>query len=181
MREALTQANEAADGLIGIVNNAGILEQGPSETFSLKAFRQILETNVTAAFGICQTAHPYLKTSRGMIINIGSFWGRLGTRQHAAYCTSKAALEGLTRALAVEWARDGIRVLCVAPGYVATDLNREVLESDNFQAFIGRRAATGRPVPVLEIAKLVAGLFGENLSGLTGETIYVDGGHSINN
>jgi len=81
----------------------------------------------------------------------------------------------------VEWARDGIRVNCVAPGYVETDLNREILASEGFQSFIKKRAATERPVPVGDIAKMVASLFSENLSGLTGETIYVDGGHSINN
>ncbi len=179
--KALKQANGLPGGLFGIVNNAGILEYGRSEEFSLQQFHQIMHTNVTAAFSVCQQAYPYLKKTEGMIVNIGSFWGRLGAKQHVAYCTSKAAIEGMTRALAVEWAPTGIRVNCISPGYVETDLNRDIMTSDSFQAFISKRAATGRPAPVHDIAKMVASLFSENLSSLTGETIYVDGGHSINN
>ncbi len=179
--DALRQTDERGDGLDGVVNNAGVLEAGPSVEISLDSFRRVLETNVTGYFAVSQQAYPYLQKSRGLIVNIGSFWGRLGARQHAAYCASKAGVEGLTRALAVEWARAGVRVLCVAPGYVETDLNRELLETPKFQTFIKARAATGTPVPVKDIADLIGGLFQEDLGGLTGETIYVDGGHSVNN
>jgi NAD(P)-dependent dehydrogenase (short-subunit alcohol dehydrogenase family) len=179
--EAIHQAANLPGPLFGLVNNAGILDHGPSASFPLATFKQIMDTNVSAAFSLAQLTYEELAANDGMIVNIGSFWGRLGSKLHIAYCTSKAAIEGLTRALAVEWAQDGIRVNCVAPGYVETDLNREILASEGFQSFIKKRAATQRPVPVGDIAKMVASLFSENLSGLTGETIYVDGGHSINN
>src|SRR3546814_3428014 len=67
---------------------------------------------------------PYLKDSGGLIVNIGSFFDKMGVKRNAAYCASKAAVAAITRCLAVEWANKGIRVMTVAPGYIETDLNK---------------------------------------------------------
>ena len=83
-----------------------------------------MAVNVTAVFALSREVFPHLVAAGGgTIINIGSFFDKLGVRNSAAYCASKAGVAGLTRALAVEWAKRGIRVLDVAPGYVVTDLN----------------------------------------------------------
>jgi NAD(P)-dependent dehydrogenase (short-subunit alcohol dehydrogenase family) len=86
----------------------------------------------------------------------------------------------MTRCLAVEWASQGISVINVAPGYVETDLNRELLTKSKLRTWLGRRVPVGRPGTPKEVAALVAALFTEDLPFLTGETIYIDGGQGMN-
>ena len=114
------------------------------------------------------------------MVNLGSYWERLGVRANTAYCASKAAVSGLTRCLAVEWARDNISVYTVAPGYVETDMNAEILANPRFRAWLERRIPVGRPGSVDEVARFVALLFAEKIHYLTGETIVMDGAQSIN-
>jgi NAD(P)-dependent dehydrogenase (short-subunit alcohol dehydrogenase family) len=85
----------------------------------------------------------------------------------------------MTRCLAVEWASKGIRVLDVAPGYVITDLNRESLERGPVRDYIDKRIPGRQPGTVDDIARLVAAIYSEDIPFLTGETIYIDGGHGI--
>lgn len=115
-----------------------------------------------------------------MIINIGSFFDKLGVSRNVAYCASKAAVGAITRCLAVEWARDNISVLDIAPGYIETDLNRDFLASDKINAWLSRRVPVGRPGRPNEVARLVGVLFAERIDFLTGETIYIDGGQGMN-
>jgi len=110
---------------------------------------------------------------------MGSFYDKIGVPRNLAYCASKAALGAMTRCLAVEWARDGIRVLNVAPGYVATDLNREFLAKPKIRDWIEKDVPVGRPGSVSEIATFIGTLFSEQVPYLTGETIYIDGGHGM--
>ena len=86
----------------------------------------------------------------------------------------------MTRTLAVEWAKDKIRVLNVAPGFVATDLNADYMANDTFKKFVQRRIPVGHTAGVGEVARLVAMLVDMDLPSLTGETIFLDGGQSIN-
>jgi NAD(P)-dependent dehydrogenase (short-subunit alcohol dehydrogenase family) len=86
----------------------------------------------------------------------------------------------ITRCLATEWAKDGIRVLDVAPGYIETELNRDFLGTEKNRSWIKRRVPVGRPGSVDEVARLVGALFSEKIGFLTGETIYVDGGQGAN-
>ena len=112
-------------------------------------------------------------------MNIGSFFDKVGVKRNVAYCASKAAVGAITRCLAVEWAGKGIRVVDVAPGYVVTDLNRDSLEAGPVREYIDKRIPGRRPGTVDEIARLVAGIFSEDIPFLTGETIYIDGGQGI--
>jgi NAD(P)-dependent dehydrogenase (short-subunit alcohol dehydrogenase family) len=131
-------------------------------------------------FTTCREAYPYLVAAgAATIVNIGSFFDKIGVKRNLAYCASKAAVGAMTRCLAVEWASKGIRVLDVAPGYVVTDLNRQALERGPVRDYIDRRIPGRRPGTPEEIARLVASLFSEDLPFLTGETIYIDGGHGI--
>ena len=137
--------------------------------------------NATAVMVACREIYPALVAGGGgMIVNIGSFFDRMGVPNTLAYCASKAAVGALTRCLAVEWARDSIRVLNVAPGYIETELNREHLARDKVRAWMKERIPAGRPGTPEEVAKMVAMLLDQDNGFLTGETIYLDGGHGMN-
>lgn len=178
---ALAACAADADGLKALVNNAGLLEMGPSETYPLDDFRRTLETNTVAVFAAAQAAFPHLAAAGGgIIVNIGSFWERLGAKQATAYAASKAAVGAITRCLAVEWAPKKVWVYNVAPGFIATDMNKEAREAGRFVAWLEKRVPVGRAGSVEEVARLVAALIGEEIPYLTGETIFIDGAQSIN-
>lgn len=181
IKSAIGGLARAAGRLDGLVNNAGLHLEGPSAEFATADFERIMSTNVTGLFVTCREAFPYLqKGERPTIINIGSFFQSLGAKLNLAYGASKAAVGGLTRGLAVEWAEHGIRVLNVAPGFVSTDLNREYMRDEAFRRFLANRIPAGGPCPPEEVARLVGALFDEDLPFLTGETIVIDGGQTIN-
>jgi NAD(P)-dependent dehydrogenase (short-subunit alcohol dehydrogenase family) len=164
-----------------LINNAGLHHEGVSADVPKADFELVLATNVTGTFLTCREVYPHMiAQGGGLIINMGSFFDRLGAKRNLAYNCSKAALGALTRTLAVEWARDKIRVLNVAPGFVKTDLNADYMAQDSFQAFMRRRIPTGEASSVEEVARLIAMLVAEDLPSLTGETIVLDGGQSIN-
>ena len=164
-----------------LVNNAGLHLEGVSALVSKTDFEKILATNITGPFLACREAYPHMVANGGgLIINLGSFFDRLGAKRNLAYNCSKSALGSLTRTLAVEWAKDKIRVLNVAPGFVATDLNADYMAHDTFKNFVRRRIPVGHTAGVGEVARLVAMLVDMDLPSLTGETIFLDGGQSIN-
>ena len=166
--------------IIGLVNNAGAQHSTPSAELSLAEFEGCIRLNTSAAMVACREAYPSLKRAGdGLIVNIGSFFDKIGAPGNLAYCASKAALGAITRCLAAEWAQDGIRVLNVAPGYIETDLNRDFLRKPKIQDWIARRIPMARAGNVTEVAAMVGALFSENIPFLTGETIYVDGAHGI--
>lgn len=171
----------AAKGPIaGLVNNAGLYEEADSATLSAAGFDKLMHNNATSAFVASREVYPHLKDAGGgLIVNIGSFFDRLGVPRSLAYCASKAAIAAITRCLAVEWAGDKVRVLNVAPGFIATDLNKEYLKSDGFRRWLEKRVPVGRPGDPAEIARLVVTLFTIDVGFLTGETIYADGAQSI--
>jgi NAD(P)-dependent dehydrogenase (short-subunit alcohol dehydrogenase family) len=167
--------------IVGLVNNAGAHEARPSAELSLSEFEASMRLNASAVLVASREAYPHLrKAGEGLIVNIGSFFDRLAVAENLAYCASKAAVGAITRCLASEWAKDGIRVLDVAPGYIETDLNREFLASEKVRSWLKRRVPVGRPGSADEVARLVGALFSERIAFLTGETIYVDGGQGAN-
>jgi NAD(P)-dependent dehydrogenase (short-subunit alcohol dehydrogenase family) len=166
--------------IVGLVNNAGVQIATPSAELTLASFEESLRLNIGGALVASREAYPMLKAAGGgLIVNMGSFYDKIGVPRNLAYCASKAALGAMTRCLAVEWARDGIRVLNVAPGYVATDLNREFLAKPKIRDWIEKDVPVGRPGSVSEIATFIGTLFSEQVPYLTGETIYIDGGHGM--
>lgn len=172
----------AADGfrLAGLVNNAGIHMEGPSDIFSTDDFDRVLRTNASGTFATCREAYPHLVAGGGgLIINIGSFFDRLGVKGNAAYCASKAAIGAITRCLAVEWSPQGIRVLDVAPGPIETDLNRAALKDGGLGRYLAKRNPTGGAGQPEQVARLVSSLFDADSAFLTGDTIYIDGGQGI--
>ena len=180
--EAVRTAIAAAvDGrrLLGIVNNAGLHTEARSSELSIDDWNGQISANATSVLIGCQAAYPHLRGEGGLIINIGSFFDKLGVKRNLAYCASKAAVGAMTRVLAVEWGRDGIAVIDVAPGYIVTSLNREGMEQGPLRAYLEKRIPGGAPGDADDVARLVAGLFAMDVRFLNGETIYLDGGQGI--
>jgi NAD(P)-dependent dehydrogenase (short-subunit alcohol dehydrogenase family) len=178
VRAALAEVVARAGRLDGLVNNAGIHLDGKSASFETARFDQVMDTNARAVFVACREAYPHLQRQGGTIVNIGSFFDKLGVKRNLAYCASKAAVGAITRCLAVEWASKGIRVLNVAPGYIETDLNREAMRGA-LRPFLESRVPVGRAGTPEEVARLVASLFAEDIAYLTGETLYIDGAQGM--
>jgi len=166
--------------IAGLVNNAGVHIGGPIAKLTTAEFERTIALNVTAVMVAAREVYPHLRTHGGLIVNIGSFFDRMGVQDNLAYCASKAAVGAMTRCMAVEWARDGIRTVNIAPGYIKTDLNREYLARPKVAAWMKQRIPTGEPGTPEEVARLVAAIFIEKIGYLNGETIYVDGAQGIN-
>ncbi len=180
IRDALQYVASAAGGLIGVVNNAGLHKESKSSALPTPEFEELMATNATSVMMMCREAYPHLKSAGGgKIVNIGSFFDKIGVSRNLAYCASKAAVGAITRCLAVEWARDAITVLNVAPGYILTDINRDLMANEKFRGWIESRSPLRRPGDTGEVARLVAALYTEDIPFLTGETIYIDGGQGM--
>lgn len=179
VKHAFAEIAQKVGVIHGIVNNAGIHLDGPSDKLALSVYNEVMATNATAVFTACREIYPHLvKAGGGLIVNIGSFFDKVGVKRNVAYCASKAAVGAITRCLAVEWANKNIRVLDVAPGYIETDLNRDAFKGP-LREFLAKRIPGGKHGSPEDIAKLVAALFDEDIPFLTGETIYIDGGQGM--
>ena len=171
---------ESTRTLHALVNNAGMLLGGPAKTFPIPDFERVMRTNATSVFLVSQAAYSLLAAARGAtIINLGSFYDRLGVKNNAAYCASKAAVGAITRCLAVEWAANQIRVVNLAPGFVLTDINAAYLGRADIQRSMGTAMPLGRPGTTDEVAQFVAGLLAAPVPLLTGSTVYLDGAHGL--
>jgi len=167
--------------IVGLVNNAGEFKGRPSAALSAAEFELTMRTNATSVLVASREVRPHLEAAGGgLIVNIGSFFDKLGVPESTAYCASKAAVGAITRCLAVEWAPQNIRVLDIAPGYIETDLNRDFLGSEKIKAWLARRVPVKRAGTTDEVARMVAALFAADIGFLTGETIYLDGGQGMN-
>jgi NAD(P)-dependent dehydrogenase (short-subunit alcohol dehydrogenase family) len=178
---AFAKLREDGFDIKGLVNNAGVHLDGPSAEIPIEQWQQVMDTNATSVVTACQAAYPHLVASGGgVIVNIGSFFDKLGVKRNLAYCASKAAVGAITRVLAVEWAGKGIRVMDVAPGYIVTDLNADAMQPGGpLRAYLDKRIPGKEPGTANDVAALVASLFTPAGAFLTGETIYVDGGQGI--
>jgi NAD(P)-dependent dehydrogenase (short-subunit alcohol dehydrogenase family) len=179
VRNAFAQIFELTGRLDGLVNNAGIHREDKSHLMEEQLWDEVMDTNAKAVFISCKEAYPYLiQQPHSVIINIGSFFDKMGVKSNLAYCASKAAVGAITRCLAVEWASKGIRVLDVAPGYIQTELNQDAMHGP-LADFLAKRIPRKTPGKPQEVANLVAQLANPQMSFLTGETIYIDGAHAI--
>lgn len=161
-----------------LVNNAGVnaIYKGAEKT-SLDEWNTIIGTNLTGVFLACREfGRQMLDAGRGSIINISSIGGRTGLGKTAAYCASKGGVELLSKSMAIDWAPKGVRVNCVAPAYVETDLTSGLVEHPVLGARITARTPMGRFGRTDEIAGAVVFLASDASSYLTGESIAVDGG-----
>lgn len=173
------RAAERHGGIAAVVNNAGVMREAKVEATTPDAFREVINVNLVAAFVLVRAAYPHLRESSGVVVNIGSMFGSLGVPAAVSYCASKAGIEGLTRALAAEWGRDGIRVVNVAPGYVRSDISAAALDDPALAKRILSRIPLKRISEPEEIGDLVAFLASPRARFMTGETVVIDGGQRM--
>jgi len=180
MAEACREIAGRGHRIAGLVNNAGVHLESPAAQTPLDQWHAVMDTNATATLLAAQAVHPHLvEAGGGLIVNIGSFFDKLGVKRNVAYCASKAAVGAITRCLAVEWAAAGIRVIDVAPGYIQTDLNAEMLASGPLRAYLQKRIPSGEPGTAEDVGRFVAALYAQPGGFLSGETIYLDGAQGI--
>jgi meso-butanediol dehydrogenase / (S,S)-butanediol dehydrogenase / diacetyl reductase len=173
----------AAHGRLDVVANvAGIPQFGRVDDLSDAEWQRQLDVNLTGPFTVCRAALPYLRATRGCIVNVASIAGLQGQAYTAAYCASKGGLVALTRALAVELALDGVRVNCVCPAAVDTPLLAEVAHRippdadprllDRLQMLMPGLVTPG------QVADAVAWLASDAAALVTGQALALDGGRS---
>lgn len=179
VRATIAEIAEAGP-IRGLVNNAGLHTTGPTAELETAEYERVMQVNATSVMVTSREIHPHLAANgRGIIVNMGSFFDKIGAPQQLAYCASKAAIGAMTRVLAVEWARDGISVINVAPGYIKTDLT-PMWTDEKALEWLSKRVPLRRGGEPAEVARFVGALFSEDIPFLTGETIYIDGAHALN-
>jgi NAD(P)-dependent dehydrogenase (short-subunit alcohol dehydrogenase family) len=164
-------------GAIGVlVNNAGIGRRASFLELTEEMWNEVLTVNVTGSFTVAQeVCRVMVQTGRGCVVNVGSVAAHIAHSEQAAYATSKAALEALTRVMAFELAPLGVRVNAVLPGTVATGIIRGMLD-DEARTAREKRIPLGRLAEPEEIADVVAFLASNDARYMTGSLVVVDGG-----
>jgi NAD(P)-dependent dehydrogenase (short-subunit alcohol dehydrogenase family) len=177
-RSLIEEANSKLGSLDILVNNAGITRIHPAVEFPEEDWRRTLDVNLNSAFYCSKAAAQImLKKRYGRIINIASAAGITPFPMRLAYCTTKAALIMMTKAMAIEWAKDGVTVNAIAPGWLETEGVKERIEKGYYSKQpILKRSPMGRMGLPSEVAKLVSFIASENSSYITGETFIIDGG-----
>ncbi len=171
-------AIEAAHGPLHIlVNNAGIIRRMPSVDVTPALWREVLGTNVDAVFFLAQAAARRMIPRReGKIINICSVQSELGRPTIAPYATSKGALRMMTRTLCAEWAKHGVQVNGIAPGYFDTELTSALVQDQVFTEWLCQRTPAGRWGKVEELVGAAVFLAAPASNFVNGHLLYVDGG-----
>ena len=160
------------------VNAAGTNRPGPARDYPLADWDELFAVNVRATFATCRAVGDALlrRGASGSIVNLSSQMGAVGYPGRVAYCATKHAVEGLTKALGVEWAADGIRVNAVAPTFVQTPLTRGMLADPAFREEVQRRLPTGRLATVEQVADAVRYLACDASTSVNASVLRVDGG-----
>lgn len=178
---AVRRAVELAGPVDILVNNAGIADTKASLELTEADWRRVLDTNLDGAWRVAQAVAKAMVAARrgGSIVNIASILGLRQATHLLAYAAAKAALVQVTRSLALEWARHGIRVNAIAPGYVVTEMNRDFFASDAGQAVVKRipQRRVGSPRDLEGALLLLASDAG---AYMTGSVVVADGGHLVN-
>lgn len=172
---AMARVTENLGPISVLVNNAGIAQQDLFQDTGDELWHRLFAVNVDGAYHTIQAALPHmLHVKRGSIVNISSIWGLRGASCEVAYSATKAAIIGLTRSLALELAPSGIRVNCVAPGVIRTDM-AEALGAETLSA-LAEQTPMGRLGTPEDVAAAVAFLAGDGAAFITGQVLTADGG-----
>ncbi len=160
-----------------LVNNAGIQRRAPLQDFAEEAWRELMRTNLDAVFYVAKhVARHMIARGRGRIINICSVQSELGRPSIAPYAASKGAVRMLTRGMCADWAKHGLQVNGIAPGYFATEMNRALVEDAAFSDWLCRRTPAGRWGNVEELGGAAVFLASDAASFVNGQVLFVDGG-----
>lgn len=178
VERAMKKAVDLFGGLDILVNSAGIMLRKPTFELSAEAFNEVHETHVTGTLRCCQAAGRLMHEQHsGSIINIASISSFVDLVEVAAYAAAKNAILGLTRSLANEWAKYGIRTNAIAPGFIPTDINRKMIENTDR----GRRILEHTPMARFGSGEEIAGgavyLASPAASFVNGHTLVIDGGY----
>ena len=166
-------------GDLGVcVNSAGTNRPGPARSYAAGDWDFLFAVNVRATFLVCRAVGDAMleRGVAGSIVNMSSQMGTVGFPGRAAYCATKHAVEGLTKALGVEWAPHGVRVNAVAPTFVETPLTRPMFEDPDFKAEVERRLPTRELATIEQVADAVRYLACPASASVTGTVLRVDGG-----
>jgi gluconate 5-dehydrogenase len=180
-QERVTEAVASIEADIGpidiLFNNAGMQFRTPLEDFPPEKFRELMRMNIESAFLTGQAvARPMIKRGRGKIINICSVQSELGRPGIAPYTATKGAVKMLTKGMCADWAKYGIQVNAIGPGYFKTPLNQALVDNPEFSSWLEKRTPAGRWGDVGELVGAAIFLASDASSFVNGHILYVDGG-----
>lgn len=166
------------EGLDFLVNNAGITKRVRAECVDIEWWEKIHKINVDSVFFLSKFCYPYLKQSKhiGRIVSISSMAAHLGFEEVVPYCSTKSAVTGITRGLAVEWANENILVNSVAPGWIETNMTKVVADPNRLAKILGRMPLHSYGNPRNDVGAMIWFLVSDASSYLTGQDFAVDGG-----
>jgi gluconate 5-dehydrogenase len=178
---AVTAAVDAIENEIGAIeilfNNAGMQHRAPLEDFPLDAWERLKATNIDSVFFVGQAvARHMIPRRRGKIVNIASVQSELARPGIAPYTATKGAVKMLTKGMATDWARYGLQVNAIGPGYFNTELNAALVTNPDFTAWLEKRTPAGRWAEVEELIGAAVFLASDASSFVNGHVLYVDGG-----
>jgi len=175
IEEFIENVHSQMVGLDILINNAGINRDNLSLRMKEKEWQKVIDINLGSTFLLCKSAiKKMLKNKYGRIINITSIVGHTGNLGQSNYAASKAGIIGMTKSLAIEYAKKNITLNCVSPGFIKTNMTENILE--NVKAMLTSRIPMAKLGSGEDVANSVAFLASEVASYITGETIHVNGG-----
>ncbi len=178
---------EGVDRILGefgrvdiLVNNAGVNHRVPVLDYSEEAWDLVIDTNLKGYFLVAQAIVPQmLENGYGKVINISSIMGAVALPNQVAYASSKGGVDQMTKVMALEWAKQGVRVNAIGPTYFETDLVKQIRDDSERFNFINERTPMGRWGHLPELEGIVIFLAAPASDFITGQTIYIDGGWTI--
>ncbi len=179
VNHAIAKVEIENGGIDILVNNAGMQFRTPLEDYPAEKFRELLRVNIESAFLVGKAvAKHMIKRQAGKIINICSVQSELGRPSIAPYTASKGAIKMLTKGMCADWAKHGIQVNAIGPGYFKTPLNQALVDNPEFSQWLEKRTPAGRWGNVEELIGAAVFLASPASSFVNGHILYVDGGIS---
>jgi gluconate 5-dehydrogenase len=160
-----------------LINNAGMQFRAPLEDFPVDKWQELLQTNISSVFFVGQAvARHMIKRGAGKIVNIASVQSELARPNIAPYTATKGAVRNLTKGMCTDWAKYGLNINAIAPGYFKTPLNQALVDNPEFSLWLEKRTPAGRWGDVSELIGAAVFLSSDAASFVNGHILYVDGG-----